>query len=159
LPAFAPDKSWIAPSGWPLGFAAGAAAAGAAAGAGAGAGAAAAAAGAGAGALAFAASASAIPAACAAAPAAATAACRAATAAGACRRGCGLHRRGAQHHRLLEIGLLAARGGGRLADELQLVLAKLDDVVVLQEMLLDRVAVDDRAVGAAQVFQERVVED
>src|SRR2546427_9339593 len=32
-------------------------------------------------------------------------------------------------------------------------------VVVLQEVLLDRVAVDDRAVGAAEVLEKRVVQD
>jgi hypothetical protein len=36
---------------------------------------------------------------------------------------------------------------------------QLDDVVVLQEVLLDRVAVDHGAVGAAEVLEERVVQD
>src|SRR5712691_6447017 len=45
-----------------------------------------------------------------------------------------LHRRGPQHHGLLEIRLLGADRSGGLADELQLVLAQLDDVVVLQEV-------------------------
>src|SRR5205814_3590710 len=63
-----------------------------------------------------------------------------------------LHRRGPQHHGLLEISLLSADRGCWLSDELQLVLAELDHVVVLQEVLLDRVAVDDRAVGAAEVL-------
>src|SRR5262245_10743246 len=69
-----------------------------------------------------------------------------------------LHLRGTQHHGLLEIGLLG-RGRRRVADELELVLAELDYVVVLQEVLLDRVAVDHGAVGTAEVFEERVVED
>src|SRR6185436_20757400 len=62
--------------------------------------------------------------------------------------GGGLDLRRAQHHGLLEVGLVASRASGRgLADELQLVFAELDDVVVLQEVLLDLVAVDHGAVG------------
>src|SRR3970282_407065 len=71
-----------------------------------------------------------------------------------------LHRRGAQHHRLLEIRLLRGwRRPGRVAGEHAAILAQLDDVVVLQEVLLDRIAVDQRAVGAAQVLEEAVVQD
>src|SRR6267378_1114345 len=73
--------------------------------------------------------------------------------------GRGLHRGGAQDHRFFEVRLLPAGRGRGFTDELELVLAQLDDVVVLQEVLLDRVAVDDRAVGAAEVLEERVVED
>src|SRR5882762_7619793 len=72
--------------------------------------------------------------------------------------GRGLHRGGAQDHRFFEVRLLPAGRGRGFTDELELVLAQLDDVVVLQEVLLDRVAVDDRAVGAAEVLEERVVE-
>jgi len=146
LPALPPESSWIAPSGW-LGFPA-------------------------AGATADLASLSATPAAWAVAPAACTAATRCATAA-ACPAGAAhrrrpspwpdprrFHLRRAQHHGLLEIRLLAGGGSrGGLADELQLVLAQLDDVVVLQEVLLDGVAVHHRAVRAAEVLEERVVQD
>ena len=73
-----------------------------------------------------------------------------------CRR---LHPGGPQNHRLLEIGRRGGRLRARLLDEFKLVLAELDNVVVLQEMLLDRVAVDQRAVGAAKVLHERIVQD
>ncbi len=90
--------------------------------------------------------------------AAAAAACGTLAAAG---RGRLAHRRGPQDHGLLEVRAVGARAGRRrrLGYELELVLADLDHVVVLQEVLLDRVAVDDRAVGAAQILEEGIVED
>src|SRR5207248_9545792 len=41
----------------------------------------------------------------------------------------------------------------------QLVLSKLDDVVVLQEVLLDRLSVDHGAVGATEILEKRVLQD
>ena len=66
--------------------------------------------------------------------------------------------RGAQNHGLLEIGDRRLPRAG-LVHVLELVLADFDDVIVLQKMLLDRAAVDQRAVGAAQVLQKRIVQD
>jgi len=50
--------------------------------------------------------------------------------------------------------LCLAHGGRRLADVLELVFADFDDVVVLEEVLLHRLAVDQRAVGAAQILEK-----
>jgi hypothetical protein len=46
-----------------------------------------------------------------------------------------------------------------IVDVLELVLAELDDVVRLQKMFLDRLPVHQRAVGRAEILEERVVED
>jgi len=58
---------------------------------------------------------------------------------------------------------LGRGGGGQRTDavghELHVELGDLDDVVILQEMLADAVAVDKRAISAMQVFQEGIVED
>jgi hypothetical protein len=70
-----------------------------------------------------------------------------------------LHCRRPQHHRLLEICCRRGRLRALLLDELQLVLAEFDDIVVLQEMLLHGIAVDQGAIGAAQVFHEGIVQD
>ena len=39
------------------------------------------------------------------------------------------------------------------------VLAKLDDITVLQEMLFRRLTIDQRSIGAIQIFKEGVIED
>ena len=44
-------------------------------------------------------------------------------------------------------------------DVFQFVFAQFHDVAVFQEMLLDRLAIDQRAIGAVQVFEKGVVED
>jgi hypothetical protein len=46
----------------------------------------------------------------------------------------------------------------QLADILQAVLAKFDGVAVLQEMLLDGLPIDERAVGAAQILKKGIIE-
>jgi hypothetical protein len=54
---------------------------------------------------------------------------------------------------------VAAAGPGRGLDHVfHLVLADFDDVIVLQDVLLHLIAVHQRAVGAAQVLQEGIVE-
>jgi hypothetical protein len=57
-----------------------------------------------------------------------------------------------EDHRLLVVGRLDAQ-------VLDLVLADLDGVVVLQQLLLDGLAVDVGAVGAVEVFDEDVLAD
>ena len=45
-----------------------------------------------------------------------------------------------------------------LGDVLELVFADLDDIVVLQNVLLDRHSIHKRAIGTAQVLEKRVVQ-
>ena len=42
-------------------------------------------------------------------------------------------------------------------DEFQLVLPEFDDIAIFQEMLLDRLPIDQRTVGAIQIFQKRII--
>ncbi len=49
--------------------------------------------------------------------------------------------------------------GLQVGHVLELVLAQFDDIVVAQEVLLDRLAIDQRTVGAVQVFEEGVGQD
>ena len=61
---------------------------------------------------------------------------------------------GPDDHRFLEV-LFAGR---LIVDVFQLVLADVDNVSVLQRVLFDKLAVDERPICGVQVLQERVVQ-
>ena len=46
-----------------------------------------------------------------------------------------------------------------LGDVFQFVLAEFDDIAVLQEMLFDRLAVDQCAIGTVQIFKKCIIQN
>src|SRR5690606_9763054 len=68
-----------------------------------------------------------------------------------------LHRARSNDHGLLEIILASCAGGGRLAHILELILAELDDISVLKDVLADRLTIDHGAVSTAKILKKSIL--